>query len=132
MRSSPQATVLPLKGLSNRQLQYPCSTQPCTHLERKESECHKQDLEDWLRTSATASCNVWLTFPVEEKQESKKGQGWGGGCVKPNPMKELNFWFLYTGKKSGSDSAYYIWAFRYKETMKCKKLLEGCFLSCPT
>lgn len=99
MGSSPQATALPLKGLSSRQLQYACSTQPGTPLERKKSECHRQDLEDWLRTSVTASYNVWLTFPVEEKQESEKGQGWCGGCVKPNPMKKLNFWFLYTEKK---------------------------------
>lgn len=135
MGSSPQATALPLKGLSSRQLQYPCSTQPGTPLERKKSECHRQDLEDWLRTSVTASYNVWLTFPVEEKQESEKGQGWCGGCVKPNLVKKLNFWFLYTWKKKSHQvlillTIYGI--FRYKEAMKCNKLSEGCFLSCPT
>lgn len=62
---------------------------------------------------------------MEEKQESKKGQGRGGGLVKPNPMKKLNFWFVHTAKNQFLILHTICGIFRYKKDMKGNRLSEG-------
>lgn len=81
------------------------------HISEEKCECHQQDLRDWLGIPGIASHNIWLTFSVEEEQESKKGQGRGGGLVKPNPGKKVNFLVCVYCIKSIFYSACYMWDF---------------------
>lgn len=100
MSSSPQTTVLPLKGLSDRQLQYPRSTQPSTHLERKKNVNATNKILGigWEPLWEHLAMPDLLLLRKKSKR-ARKGKGEVGGRVKPNLMKKMNFWCLCTERK---------------------------------